>query len=78
MPVLSASERALVTVVPHTTALRGSKFEVSVSMKVLKAGAFDAQNLISIPRAKLIRLLGALSPTEFDRVAHAIRDWLGL
>ena len=51
------ADRALVTIVPHTTSLRASHFEVAVSVPVLRAGAFDAQNLITIPHAKLIRRL---------------------
>jgi len=41
------TDRALVTIVPHTTGLRGSRFEISVSVPVLRAGAFDVQNLIT-------------------------------
>ena len=32
------ADRALVTVVPHTTSLRGSRFEVPVNVSFLKAG----------------------------------------
>jgi mRNA interferase MazF len=35
-------DRALVTLVPHTTSVRGSRFEVDVKVKFLRAGAFDA------------------------------------
>lgn len=51
------AERALVTIVPHTTRLRASRFGVAVSVPVLRAGAFDTQNVITIPHAKLIRRL---------------------
>jgi mRNA interferase MazF len=71
------TERALTTVVPHTTSLRGSKFEVSIPVRFLKPGGFDAQNLTTISQSKLIRRLGALPPAEFERVAQAVRDWLG-
>jgi mRNA interferase MazF len=54
-------DRAIVTVIPHTTSLRGSRFEVSVKKRFLQAGGFDAQNPISIPNAKLLRKLGNLS-----------------
>ncbi len=47
------SDRALVTLVPHTTSLRDSRFEVQVKAKFLREGAFDVQNLITIPHAKL-------------------------
>ena len=54
-------DRALATLVPHTTSVRGSRFEAAVSVSFLKAGAFDAQNLITIPHAKLLRPLGKLN-----------------
>ena len=54
-------ERALVTVVIHTTALRGTDFEVSIATGFLKPGAFDAQNIVTVPHAKLIRKLGTLT-----------------
>jgi mRNA interferase MazF len=47
-------DRALTTVVAHTTSLRGSQFEVAVPVRFLKAGGFDAQNLVTIPHAKLV------------------------
>ena len=34
------ADRALVTIVPHTTSLRGSQFEIPVGVPFLKAGAF--------------------------------------
>jgi hypothetical protein len=43
------AERALVTLVPHTTSLRGSRFEVEAKVAFLKPGAFDAQGLVTIP-----------------------------
>lgn len=55
------TERALITLVPHTTSLRGSRFEIPTKEKFLKPGAFDAQNLITISDAKLLRHLGQLS-----------------
>ena len=71
-------DRALVTLVPHTTSVRGSRFEASVPVGFLKAGAFDAQNLITIPHAKLLRSLGALNPNQLRTVETAVRSWLGL
>ena len=40
------ADRALVTIVPHTTSLRGSQFEIPVSVPFLKAGAFVVQGLV--------------------------------
>jgi mRNA interferase MazF len=53
-------DRALVTIVPHTTSARGSRFEAAISVPFLRAGVFDAQNLVTIAHAKPIRNLGTL------------------
>jgi len=71
-------DRALVTVLAHTTSPRGSRFEVDVKVRFLRAGVFDAQNLVTIPEAKLIRKLGTLSPKQLSDVEDAVRSWLGL
>lgn len=71
-------DRALVTLVPHTTNVRGSAFEVAVPVSFLRPGAFDAQNLVTIPHAKLIRSLGRLNSQQIAVVEEAVRRWLGL
>jgi mRNA interferase MazF len=50
-------DRALMTLIPHTTSARGSRFEVEIRTPFLKSGVFDVQNLITIPHAKLLRRL---------------------
>lgn len=72
------SERALVALVPHTTSLRGTRFEVLSNVPFLKAGAFDAQNLVTVPEAKLLRRLGRLSDDEFKTVLASVINWFGL
>lgn len=74
----TAADRALVTLVPHTTALRGSNHEVSISLRFLKLGAFDAQGLVTVPTAYLIRRLGTLSVTQIKLIETAICNWLGI
>jgi mRNA interferase MazF len=71
-------DRALVTIVPHTTSARGSRFEALVSVPFLRAGVFDAQNLVTIPHAKLVRHLGKLSAAQLAIVERAAAMWLGL
>jgi len=71
-------DRALATLVPHTTSTRASRFEVAVKVPFLREGAFDAQNLVTIPHAKLIRKLGILQPGQLSSVEDAVRFWLGL
>ncbi len=71
-------DRALATIVPHTTSLRGSRFEVGLKIKFLREGGFDAQNLVTVPHAKLIRNLGKLNNAQSKEVEERIRFWLGL
>ena len=73
-----ASDRALVTLIPHTTSPRGTRFEVDTSSSFLKPGAFDCQNPITAPRAKLIRYLGALTADQMSRMEDSVRFWLGI
>lgn len=75
---LEDDDRALVTIVPHTTAVRGSRFEVPSQVPFLKKGAFDAQNLVTIPLAKLERAIGRLPPAQLSEVERVVRSWLGL
>jgi mRNA interferase MazF len=73
------SDRALVTLVPHTTSPRQSRFEVAVSVPFLRVGVFDAQSLVTIPHAKLVhRQLGKLVGAQLSSVERAVCLWLGL
>lgn len=71
-------DRALVTLVPHTTSLRASRFEVALPIRFLRPGGFDAQSLVTIPLVKLIRRLGRLDARQLTQVEEAVRRWLGL
>ena len=71
-------DRALTTLVPHTTSLRNSRFEVSLKVRFLREGGFDAQNLVTIPHAKLIRKLGSLADLQMAEIEERLRFWLGL
>ena len=75
---VSDEERSLVTVVAHTTSPRGGRFEVAIPTPFLRSGVFDAQNLVTIPDAKLIRAIGELRPNHLAQVESAVRLWLGL
>ena len=72
------TDRALVTLVPHTTSSRQSRFEAAVSVPFLRPGVFDAQNLVTIPHAKLVRQLGKLGSAHLAAVERAVCLWLGL
>lgn len=74
----SDQDRALVTLVPHTTSSRGSRFEATVNVTFLHSGVFDAQSLVTIPHAKLVRKLGSLTREQLSAVELSVRKWLGL
>jgi mRNA interferase MazF len=71
-------DRALCTLVAHTTSPRASRFEVALQVRFLQRGAFDAQNLITVPHAKLIRRLGSLRSGQLAAAEEAVRRWLAL
>ena len=68
----------LFTVLLHTTALRGNRWELAIPKPFLQSGAFHLQQLQSISGAKLMRRLGALTPAEMQRVDDAPRLRLSL
>jgi mRNA interferase MazF len=70
-------DRALTTLIPHTTSSRGSRFEVKIKVKFLREGAFDVQNLITIPHTKLLRRLGSLPSEQMLEVENVLLFWLG-
>jgi mRNA interferase MazF len=72
------TDRALLTIVPHTTSVRGTRFECPTSSAFLKAGAFDAQGIATIPRVRVIRRLGMLRPADLAGVEHVLCAWLGI
>jgi len=74
----SDAERALITLVPHTTQPRSSRFEVDVSVSFLKSGVFDGQGLVTVPFPRLIRRLGRIEPEGMAKVEVAVASWLGL
>lgn len=71
------NDRAVVTVVFHTTALRGSQFEVDVDVPYLQKGAFLAQSIATYPTVRAVRRLGQLSPEQLSKVENAVFQWLG-
>ena len=71
-------ELDLVTVVLHTTALRGNRWEVKVPKPFLREGAFHAQQVHSAPLPRLMRRIGELNSEEFDLVLGKVAERLGL
>jgi mRNA interferase MazF len=77
VPADDDNDRVLTTIVPHTTSTRDSRFEVRSNVRFLKPGAFDAQNIVTIPTVKLIRRLGTLPQDQMTEVEGAVKLWLG-
>jgi mRNA interferase MazF len=75
---LDPQDRVLVTLVPHTTSVQGTRFEVAVPKPFLKPGAFDVQGLIAVAKARLLKKLGELQTDEMTLVEEAVKRWLGL
>ena len=71
-------ELALVTVIPHTTALRGNRWEVAVPKSFLQPGAFHLQQLQTVSLVRLLRRLGALDGKEMEFIEAALTDRLQL
>lgn len=71
-------DRAIVTVVPHTTDVRSSQFEIPVTAPFLKPGAFLIQGISTYPKAWAIRKLGTLLPAQMKVISEGLANWLGL
>lgn len=65
-------ELDLVTVLLHTTSLRGNHWELSIPKSFLKPGAFHLQQIQSVSTIKLERRLGVLTADEMNRVLDAL------
>ena len=71
-------ELDLVTVLLHTTALRGNRWELNLPKPFLRPGAFHLQQIQSISTAKLERKLGGLTQPEIQQVEQALIRRLAL
>ena len=68
---LADGDRALIGVIPHTTATRGSQFEVVVA-------AFLIQGIQAFPPRYFMRRLGVLTPAQLQSVEAVLVHWLGV
>lgn len=69
---------ALFHIVPHTTAVRNSQFEVPLTLSWLQPGVFNIQGSQSVPRSNLIRLLGTLTENQLAEIEKSFRRWVKL
>lgn len=71
-------ELALLVVIPHTTSVRGNRWEFVLDKPFLKPGAFHLQQIQPIPVARIEVRLGALTADEFKQVKEALVRLLNL
>lgn len=77
-PTPADDELDLVTLLLHTTALRGNRWELSIPKPFLRPGAFHLQQIQSVSSIRLERRLGTLTPAEMDQVRQALDRRLGI
>jgi len=73
-----ANELDLVTVLLHTTAVRGNPWELNIPKPFLRPGAFHLQQIQTVSTVKLERRLGLLTADEMDHVRKALSTRLGI
>ena len=71
-------ELALLVIIPHTTALRGNRWELAINKPFLKPGAFHLQQIQPIPIARFDLRLGNLTSDEFKRLKMKLVEVLNL
>jgi len=71
-------ELDLITVLLHTTALRGNRWELNIPKPFLKPGAFHLQQIQTVSTVKLERRLGVLTGDEMKSVRGALARRLGI
>ena len=72
------ADRALIGVIPHITATRGSQFEVSVPTRFLEVGAFLVQGIQAVPPKYFLRRLGTLTTDQVRQVEKVLLRWQGI
>jgi mRNA interferase MazF len=71
-------ELALLIGIPHTTALRGNRWEISIPKPFLKPGAFHLQQIQPIPLVRFEAKFGELTTDEFKTVKQTLVRLLNL
>jgi mRNA interferase MazF len=72
----AANDRDVITVIPHTTTLRGSRFEINVPLPFLKPGAFLVQSPATVPRVRALKFLGRMSEPQMRGIEDGLLAWL--
>lgn len=71
-------ELALVLVIPHTTAIRGNRWEFACRKPFLKPGVFHLQQIQPVSLNRLETKLGALTSDEFRMLGKQLVSLLKL
>ena len=71
-------ELALVQVIPHTTAIRGNRWEFPCRKSFLKAGVFHLQQIQPVSLNRLEKKLGALTSEEFRMLGRQLARLLNI
>ena len=71
-----ATDRDVITVIPHTTTLRGSRFEINIPLPFLKPGAFLAQSPATVPTPRAERFLDRMTEVQVRQIEEALLEWL--
>ena len=74
----SEADRALIGIIPHTTATRGSQFEVSVQTRFLDQGAFLIPGIQAVPPKYFLRRLGVLTRDQLKPIEQILLRWQGI
>ncbi len=68
----------LLVVIPHTTAMRGNRWELKIPKPFLQNGVFHLQQIQPIPLVRFDARLGALTADEFKTVKTTLVQLLDL
>jgi len=71
-----ANDRDIITVIPHTTTLRGSQFEINLPLPFLKPGAFLTQSPATVPRVRALKFLGRINESQIRTIEDKLLEWL--
>jgi len=71
-------DRAVITIVPHTTSPRGTEYEAQVNTFFLRPGAFNGQAIATVAVTDAIRFLGVLKDDQMRQVERVVCKWLAL
>ena len=78
-PPPNSNELDVFTVVAHTTAIRGNRWELPIAKSFLDSdGVFDVQRVATVAGVKLERKLGELTRQELDLVLDRLAERLGI